>query len=222
MGPGWWPASDGKWYPPTTAPASQPSSPAPAYPPGAPPAGPTTLPGPSTAPGPEVRIEFELTNAEIRNALVTMQMHKRRNYGSVAASLCLASLAASDLLAGGKTTGSLVSLEGVAAGVVVTAVAAIVFALRYLSTSQRNLSGSKIYRFAPSGVGYQSVKATWSRPWTMFSRSTETALTYILFWRNSPGDRKSFIPKSAFQTPGDEALFRQLLTEHIEAELRPR
>jgi hypothetical protein len=46
-GPGWWIASDGKWYPPEQAPGAAPAQPQPTAPPSAPP----TAPLPTSAPG---------------------------------------------------------------------------------------------------------------------------------------------------------------------------
>jgi hypothetical protein len=66
--------------------------------------------------------------------------------------------------------------------------------------------------FSPEGIHFQTTHIDSHLEWSIYSRATVDAYSYVLYWGSSTF---TIIPKRVFRTPEQQGAFEQLLAERV-------
>jgi YcxB-like protein len=214
QGPGWWLASDGKWYPPSASPGT-PINVAPARlgSPGAP---------------DSVAIQFTLTKAEFTKSMRWVVSRDLKFNRRLLPAIALMVVAAGIVLISTSTstpTSSASTSGGDLFGFLLLGCAALIcLVLVWMSFGIPAIMWNKsptvhelqLLSYSEAGISARSNFAESQLDWKFYSDTFETKDCYVL-----KSSRRSyvFIPKRAFVSRLDEIEFRRLVVSHTDSHL---
>jgi len=161
--------------------------------------------GSGGSPGGTVVVRFTLTPAQYAEGMRTIMIRQPTTWA-------------------GPALGVVLLVAGFGLGEVLPVAMALVFltvggVTYFLAPAMRfkgiaRLSAPQVHTFSGTGISVRAGSQQGNLPWGFYQRAVERPGVYVLLRTAREGN---FIPKEAFDSPGEEERFRVLVADHLPA-----